>query len=146
MNLLAPVSDIMTTSIITVSSNDTLEDVKAIFEKHRIHHIPVVNQGELVGMISQSDFLLFSHQPKEELHDTFLEKIRLKNYRVQDTMTQKLATLEHDDRINVALEIFRVNRFHALPVLRDKKLVGILTTFDIIDFLARDQMAEMKYS
>lgn len=146
MNLLAPVSDIMTTSIITVSSNDTLEDVKAIFEKHRIHHIPVVNQGELVGMISQSDFLLFSHQPKEELHDTFLEKIRLKNYRVQDTMTQKLATLEHDDRINVALEIFRVNRFHALPVLRDKKLVGILTTFDIIDYLARDQMAEMKYS
>jgi acetoin utilization protein AcuB len=51
-------------------------------------------------------------------------------------MTKGLAKLDPEDRINVALEIFLVNRFHAIPVVKNEELVGIVTTYDIIKTLA----------
>ena len=61
-------------------------------------------------------------------------------------MTTKLAKLEPTDRVNVALEVFRVNKFHALPVVEGEDMLkGIVTTFDIIDYLARDAKADMSY-
>lgn len=145
MNLFAPVSEIMTTNLVTVSPNDSIDDVKAIFDKKSIHHIPVINQGDLVGMVSKSDYMLFSHEGDADIYDKFIEEIRRKNYTVKDIMTTRLAKLEPDDKVNVALEVFRVNRFHALPVVDGTSLVGILTTFDIIDYLAQDQKAESTY-
>lgn len=145
MNLLAPVSDIMKTQVVTLSPNDTIDDVRDTFDKHKIHHLPVVHKGELIGMVSKTDYMLFSHNSDSDIYDEFIEEIRRKNYKVKDIMTERLAFLESDDRINVALEVFRENRFHALPVVEGKNLVGIVTTFDIIDFLARNQKAEMTY-
>ncbi|NJM94472.1 MAG: CBS domain-containing protein [Cytophagales bacterium] len=52
-----PVSRIMTKKIITVSPDDHLETVRAIFENHGFHHIPVVEASKLVGMISYTDYL-----------------------------------------------------------------------------------------
>ncbi|MDX1684867.1 MAG: CBS domain-containing protein [Saprospiraceae bacterium] len=146
MNLLAPVSEIMKTKLVTVSPNDSIEDVRQIFQKHRIHHLPVVHNGELVGMLSLSDYKLFSHDSDPDIYDRFIEEVRRKNFKVRDIMIDRIATLEPDDRVNVALEVFRENRFHALPVIdKDRALLGIVTTFDIVDFLARDQKAEMTY-
>jgi CBS domain-containing protein len=145
MNLLAPVSDIMIKDVITVKPDNSLDSVREIFEKHNIHHIPVVDGETLVGMISKSDYLFFSKDFGSNFYDKYIEEIRRKNYDVKEVMTTKLARLESDDRINVALEVFRVNRFHALPVVENDKLVGIVTTFDIIDYLAKDQGAEMSY-
>lgn len=146
MNLLAPVSDLMTKDLVTISPEDHLSTVKKIFDENSFHHIPVVEAGKLVGMISKSDFLLFSHIPDGDIYSDFLESLRQKNYRVKDLMTTKLAKLDPTDRVNVALEVFRVNRFHAVPVVENERVVGIITTFDIIDYLAEDQKAEMKYS
>lgn len=146
MNLLAPISDIMTKQVITVSPEDTLESIHTIFSERSIHHLPVVQAGKLVGMLSKSDFLFFSHASNKDVYEEFLEGMRRRNYRVKDIMTGKLAKLEPSDRINVALEVFKVNKFHALPVVEGDTLVGIVTTFDIIDYLARDQKAEMKYN
>ena len=137
MNLLAPVSDIMIKDVITVKPDNSLDSVREIFEKHNIHHIPVVDGETLVGMISKSDYLFFSKDFGSNFYDKYIEEIRRKNYDVKEVMTTKLARLESDDRINVALEVFRVNRFHALPVVENDKLVGIVTTFDIIDYLAK---------
>ena len=57
-------------------------------------------------------------------------------------MTKGLAKLTPDQRINVALEIFMENRFHAIPVLDEAsgELVGIITTFDIIKALATEEV------
>ena len=135
----------MKTNVVTLSPNDSIDDVRAIFESRKIHHLPVVHKGELVGMVSKTDYMLFSHNSDNDVYDEFIEEIRRKNYQVKDIMTPRLACLESDDRINVALEVFRENRFHALPVVEGQRLVGIVTTFDIIDFLASDQKAEMTY-
>jgi acetoin utilization protein AcuB len=51
-------------------------------------------------------------------------------------MTKRLGKVAPDDRVNVALEVFMVNRFHALPVVENGELVGIITPFDIMKALS----------
>jgi acetoin utilization protein AcuB len=52
-------------------------------------------------------------------------------------MTKGLAVLSPDDRINVAIEVFKENILHAIPIVKDGELIGLLTTHDIIKQLAR---------
>ncbi|HHS95949.1 MAG TPA: CBS domain-containing protein [Phaeodactylibacter sp.] len=132
MNTLAPVSEIMTSDLITVNPEDKLEQVQEIFNKHRIHHVPVVRYKEIVGMISKSDVLYFLRGLTNNSYEKVLNDVRLKNYTAKDIMTKGIAKLSSKDRIAVALEIFKENLFHAIPVVDDGELVGILTTYDII--------------
>ncbi len=140
MNVLAPVKTIMSSNLITVNPADKLTRVKEIFDEHNIHHIPVVRFKELVGIISKSDFLHFlrGFSPNDE--DRFVNYARLRAYTAEDIMTKGLAKLDPEDRINVALEIFLVNRFHAIPVVKGEELQGIVTTYDIIKTLARQSV------
>ena len=146
MNLLAPVSTIMTTNPIILSPNDPLIKVKSVFEKKNIHHIPVVDEGNLVGIISKADFLFFKRGFNNTNVIQKMEEIRLNNYLVKDIMTTGLAKLQPTDKINVALDIFNKNIFHAIPVVEDGRIVGILTTHDIIKRLAEDKQVTRDYN
>lgn len=136
LNFLAPVSTIMSTQLLTVAPKASLKEVKAIFDTHRIHHIPVVENKKIVGMISKADMLHFISGMYHSAYDAIREVSRLENYNAEDIMTKGLAKLEVDDRINVTIEVFKENLFHALPVVKDGELVGIVTTFDIIRMLS----------
>lgn len=137
MNILDPVSTIMTTDLITVSPEDSLKEVQANFEARKIHHLPVVDDGHVVGIISKSDFLYFMRGYTNNETDAFINDSRLSAYQAKDIMTKGLAKVEPNDRINVALEVFKVNLFHAIPVVDNgNTLVGIVTTYDIIRKLA----------
>lgn len=145
MNLLSPVSRIMTKNLVTVNPDDELVKVRDIFDTHRIHHIPVVKDKLLVGMISKSDYLFFQRGFVNKSRDLKLERFRLKNHNVKELMTSKLATMSPDQKINVALEIFKENLFHAIPVVENGALVGIVTTWDIINNIATDKVVTQKY-
>jgi acetoin utilization protein AcuB len=138
MNLYAPVSSLMTTKLITVHPSDKLAVVKELFDKNKIHHLPVVKYKEIVGMISKSDLLSFLKGFQNDSYDDYMNNVRLKNYTAEDIMTKGLAKLEPNDRVNVALEVFKENLFHALPVVDNGELVGIITTLDIIRALANE--------
>lgn len=141
MNVLAPVKSIMSTHLITVAPSDKLSIVKDIFEDHNIHHIPVVRYKELIGIISKTDFLHFLRGFSPNQEDRFVNYARLRSYAAEEIMTKGLAKLNPNDRINIALEIFMVNRFHAIPVVENDELVGILTTYDIIKSLASEPIS-----
>ncbi len=138
MNVFAPVSTIMVTDLVTVNPETTLREVNEIFDRHSFHHLPVVNFRKIVGMVSRTDF------------DRFVGGLRRNNDSldilektcVEEIMTKGLGKLEPDDRINVALEIFSKNWFHALPVVQNDELVGILTTQDIIRALLNEKPKE----
>lgn len=132
MNVLAPINTIMTTDLLTVNPGDKLTMVKEIFDEHNIHHIPVVRFREMVGLISKSDFKFFLRGFSRNEEDRFVNYARLRAYTAEDIMTTGLAKVSPNDRINVALEIFMVNRFHAIPVVENNELKGIVTTFDIV--------------
>ena len=145
MNLLSPVSEIMTTKLHTLTPSASIADAGELFDNHKIHHIPVAIDGKLVGIVGMSDYLFFRRGFLDNHEDEKLEQIRMNNYELTHIMTKGLATLESTSRINVALEIFKENIFHAIPVVDDDVLVGIITTHDIISNLAADNQAYAKY-
>ena len=145
MNVLHPVSTIMTPGPITVNSDERLSVVAQIFSGNKIHHLPVLEDGRLVGMISKSDFLFFKRGFSDSEGDKALEEVRLNNYTAKEIMTTKLAKLDPSDKINVALEVFKENLFHGIPVVNEGELVGIVTTYDIIKHLAMDSEAHATY-
>ena len=140
MNVLAPIKTIMTTNLITVNPGDKLTKVKEIFDENNIHHIPVVRFKEMVGLISKSDFNYFLRGFSRNEEDRFINYARLRAYTAEDIMTKGLAKLDPDERINVALEVFMTNRFHAVPIVNNGDLVGIVTTFDIIKKLNEEEL------
>lgn len=132
MNTFAPVSSLMTTKLVTVNPEDSLLVVKKIFDEHSFHHLPVVRFKTLVGIISKTDFTHFMGGMSEASEDRFVNESKMGNTHAEAIMTTGLGKLEPDDRINVALEVFSRNWFHALPVIDNGDLVGIITTQDVI--------------
>lgn len=132
MNLLEKVSTIMTTEMVTITEDEPLTKVEDIFRNHRIHHIPVVHVARLAGIVSKSDYLFFKRGFNDHSTDKRIDLFRLKTHTVGDIMTRGVATLNKDDKIGVALEIFKENLFHAIPIMEEDRLVGILSTYDIL--------------
>ena len=128
----------MSRKLVTVTPGDRMTVVKEIFDKYKIHHIPVVKYTKLMGIISKTDYMHFLRGNSTTPYDELIEESRLHNYKVEDIMTRGMATLESDDRINVALQVFSENLFHAIPVVDNGELVGMLTTFDIIRALLEE--------
>jgi acetoin utilization protein AcuB len=119
-----PISSIMSTNLITVSKEDTLETVADIFRARRIHHLPVVEDGMLVGLVTTFDLFKLGK-----------DKSEYSSVKVADIMTSKLATLEPNAKVGTACEIFLENLFHALPVAENGKLMGIVTSFDVLKYM-----------
>ncbi len=130
------VGQIMSTPVITVGPDDTMKKVQDIFRMNNIHHIPVVVDGKVAGIISKSDYLrllhgftLFKTEKSVEYNDAIMRSLL-----VGEVMTKQVATLGPEDTVEMAAGFFRENLFHALPVVSKGKLVGIITTFDLITF------------
>lgn len=136
-NPLEPISNLMTSKLVTLSPGDDLWMAKELFDKHKIHHIPVVRYKDIVGILSKTDIDLFYHGYSKG-KEAELEKDHLQETRVDEIMTTNLAKLEPSDPIRTALTVFKLNRFHALPVVLNDDLVGIVTTHDIILHLAKE--------
>lgn len=112
---------IMTKNPIALSPKHTMADVESLFKHHRIHHLPVVDEGKLIGLVTTYD--LWNHRSSSPA-DVF----------VTDMMNTRIVKISSDDKIGTAAELFLDNRFHALPVMEGDQLVGIITTFDILKY------------
>lgn len=128
----------MTQNPITVTTTTNIAEVGAIFEEHNIHHIPVVHGDALEGIVSKSDFLFFKNGFSKDAEDAKFQEARLYNYDVSSIMTKGIAKMHPDDKIIIALDLFEINSFHAIPVVVDNKVVGIVTTHDIVKQLIKD--------
>ena len=128
-----PLADIMTGDLICLLPEDSLRKVDEIFDSYTIHHIPVVDaEGKLKGIVSRIDFLKANH-----LFSLFNES-RFNELTVADIMTASLTTAEPTDTVALALGVFQKNLIHALPVVEDESLVGLVTTYDILDYFINE--------
>ena len=133
MNLSLPISDIMTKRVITIGPEDNMKKVEDIFTREKIHHIPVIDEGLVVGMVSKSDYLFFKRGFQDHEQNEKVDLFRLKTKKVRDIMTQGLAKMEPDEPLRIALAVFKENLFHAILVTKNDGLIGILTPLDIIN-------------
>ncbi len=128
-----PVSKIMTKDVISVNSSHNISDVVQIFKERNIHHIPVVSGDKLVGMISKSDIerISFVTDSNGEQANTAVYKM----LDLEQVMTKQLETIQSDDQIRDAADLLARGKYHALPVIENEKLAGIVTTTDVINYL-----------
>ncbi len=119
----------MTRDVITVSRSDTLKFASETLRRHRIHQVPVVENGELVGFVSGTDI---RNSTFETSTVTPLGKILVKNRTVEEIMTRDVITVGPEDTVEDALLIIHGRRLGALPVVEGRKLVGIITKADLL--------------
>lgn len=123
----------MTRSPVTVGPGARLSHARSLLVEHRVHHLPVVKNGELVGIVSTSD--LRRYGPSGMFSPPTLVDARLDCFLVAEVMTPEPVTVASDEPIRHVVELFQLDSFSALPVLERSKLVGIVTVADVLAFL-----------
>ena len=120
-----PLSTIMTRKVVTVSPSDKLTAVKNILFDQRFHHIPVVKNEKLVGIITSYDIMKLNLKFED-----------YENIAVEEVMTKKIVTLEANEKIGAAAQIFLRHLFHGLPTVNGEgDLQCIVTTHDIMRYV-----------
>lgn len=132
MNTETPIKKIKTSKIVYVSPKDTMMKVEEIFEAVPIHHILVVEMDTLRGVISKSDLLRVYRDSAREGKIPDRHAIL-----AEDIMTADPITLDTEDTVGLAADIFLVNKIHSIPVLNGDQLTGIITNHDIIKYCFR---------
>lgn len=135
------VSDVMTTQVVSLNTEDIVSEVYQIFSELNIHHIPVVHKEDhIVGIVSKSDLerissgiSLFSQNRKNEFNEVLYRTLR-----VSEIMTPQPECVKPDLSLKEAILLFRENKFRALPVVEEDRLIGIITPYDIMLFFAEN--------
>lgn len=128
------VRDIMTTDVTTLGRNDTLLLAKDIMNQDRIRHFPVVDDDEVVGVVSQRDLYKASlgtvMQYGEKAERTFLESVAVKEIMLDPVTIAPDATVQDAARLMIERKI------GCLPVVEGTTLVGIVTETDMLQLVA----------
>lgn len=131
-------SEIMTTDLVTVDPDTTVDVIAKIFEENDFHHIPVVKKsGELVGIISKTDYMMICDRMTifQKHYDGSSNSRFFKSLLAEEIMSKYLATAEPTDTVDFAASLFKENLFHSLPIVDDEdNLLGMITTFDLINY------------
>ncbi|MBO3100291.1 CBS domain-containing protein [Gelidibacter pelagius] len=129
------ISSIMSTKIITLKKDDDLETAERLFKRHKIRHIPVVKGDAIIGMLSYTDLLRISFADAVDESETEVESLVYNMFTIEQVMAKNVVSVSSTASIKEVAEILAKKEFHALPVVDDDVLVGIVTTTDLIEFL-----------
>lgn len=125
------VKERMTRDPITVERDTPVNEALRIMQDRKIRRLPVVDEsGGLVGIVSQMDLLYASPSPATSLSIHEIHYL-LSRLTVQEVMTKEVITVEEDTPLEEAACILVDNRIGGLPVMREGRLVGIITETDL---------------
>ena len=130
-----PISKIMSRNVITAHHGDPLSKVRALVREHRVHHIPVVNGDQLVGIIAWSDILRVSFGDAFNTDERTVDATLDHTLTLEQVMKKDPVTLAETGTVREAAEILANSDFHSLPIVNGHKLVGMITTTDLIKYL-----------
>jgi len=130
-----PISAIMTKEVITLNHTDDLETAEQIFKTNKIRHIPVVSGNTITGMLSYTDIMRISFADSFSEEEQKVDTAVYNMFTIEQVMAKNLISVSSHTTIKEAAEILSKKEFHAIPVVDDQKLVGIVTTTDLINYL-----------
>lgn len=111
----------MVRDVVSVSQDHTIQECVDLMKRHSIRHLPVVEDGRLVGLVTEGD-----------LRQVFLASL-IEELRIHDVMINDPVTVSPDTEIEDAAKIIFYNKIGGLPVVDDQdRLLGIITVADIL--------------
>lgn len=133
----APITEIMTRQVQHLIPNDDMLTAKQMMSEHKIHHLPVLNDGQLMGVISSNDIANIAYLGKF-LSDKIENETVFKSLSIHEVMVKDVYFLTSDAMISEAILIFSNAAFHCLPIIDAGQLVGIVTAKDVFRYLTLD--------
>ena len=119
---------IMSTDLITIGPDENLAAARELMHDRKIHHLPVVEDGNLVGLVTLTNVLAAT--------DSFLRnddnRIRAAEIIVRDIMVTDVATVDEHATLRQAALFLEKHRIGCLPVMSDGTLKGIITDTDFV--------------
>lgn len=132
-----PIADIMTKKIIALNRTDDLETAEILFKKHKIRHIPVVHEDGIIGMLSYTDLLRISFADAFNEDEDEVDTVVYNMFTIEQVMAKNLISVNSETTIKEVAQILAKKEFHALPVVDNGVLVGIITTTDLINYMLK---------
>lgn len=148
--------DVMTPHVVTVKPEDTVADVANALMEHGISAAPVVEGEEVVGIVSEGDLVRRAEIGTSGRHrswwlqlftsDSSLAREYVKSHatRVRDVMEEKVITVAEDTPLNQIAATLERNRIKRVPVLKNGRLVGIVSRADIVQKLAAHEKSPLE--
>lgn len=130
-----PISKIMTTNVIALTLSNSLLDAEQLFKSYKIRHIPVVKNKDVIGILSLTDLQRISFTDINSEHAVEMEDSYLENFSVEQIMVKDPIQIISTKTIKEVAQILSKNEFHALPIVEDHELIGIVTTTDLLNYL-----------
>ena len=125
------VKTLMTTEVSTLERNDTLDVADGLMTLERIRHLPVLDEGRVVGVVSQRD--LFRSALAVALgYGENAQKKLLRTIRVKEVMHEPAITVSPEIAAKEAIRLMLEHKIGCLPVVEGHTLVGIVTETDIL--------------
>lgn len=128
------VSERMIRNVVTVSPGTTLSEALSIVREKKIRHLPVVDGGKLVGIVTDRDLKKVSASDATALSVWELNYL-LERVKIGDFMTHPVMTVSSEATIDEAAELMLAHRIGCVPIVENGKIVGILTETDLVETL-----------
>jgi len=130
-----PISRIMTKELVTLSTQDDLVTAEELFKSKNIRHIPIVEGDAILGMLSYTDLLRISFADAVGEDEQSVDSMVYNLFAIEQVMVKNVTSVSPETTIKEVAQFLSVREFHALPVIENGKLVGIVTTTDLINYL-----------
>ena len=144
--------EIMTKEVVTVTPDTSVEDAARIMSDNNVSGLPVVESGELLGIVSEKDLIMKNKRLNSPGYINILDGIiflesprkfeeKLKKFvanEVGDLMTKEVITIDPDTPLEEIATLMVEEDVNRLPVLKDGEMIGIVTRGDVVSKMAEE--------
>jgi CBS domain-containing protein len=136
------IKDVMTSPVMTVTPTTRIKQVAAMLVRHGFNAVPVVDNGELVGIVSEADLVRLESSPDPRAHALrWPPPVGTTPHLVGEVMTREVLALPPDADAADAARLMLDHGVKSIPVVLGRRVVGIVTRRDLLAVLARTDHA-----
>lgn len=143
-------SEIMTTDVITVSKEDSVKEVAKILTEEDISGVPVVEEGELIGIVSEGDLVAHDKKLHFPNYVYFLDSVfylesfekfeqdlkKVAAVKIKDIMTEDVITVSPDTTVEDIATLLTDEHINRVPVMEEEEMIGIVSRGDIVKYMS----------
>ena len=127
------VKDVMITKVAVLDSSSMIKDAAKIMDDKNIGCVIVTKKEMPIGILTERDFVRRIAAKEKPLES-----------QIQEVMSTPLISIDPDETVWEAAESMKVNNIHKLPVMKDNKILGIITTSDLVEICSVGSDSEMR--
>jgi CBS domain-containing protein len=136
------VKDVMSSPVVTVTPLTRLKQAAALLVRHGFNALPVVDEGQLVGIVTEADLISLQASPDRRAHALPQAEPAGDPPRVvRDVMAREVVALPEDDDAAEAARLMLARGIKSIPIVSGRRVIGIVSRRDLLKVLARSDQA-----